>query len=200
MTREEDIATAVALGVDAIGLILVPNSPRALDVARAAALRRAVPPLVSCVVLLRDPDPLAVAAVVDRVRPDLLQFHGAESAADCRRAGRPYLKAIPMGDPAAGLAMLQDHATAAGFVFDSHRVDTLGGSGKVFDWSAIPHAERSRAILAGGLDPLSAGDAVRAVRPYAVDVSSGIEASPGIKDPRRMEDFMRAVRAAERSD
>jgi phosphoribosylanthranilate isomerase len=200
ITRAEDIAAAVALGVDALGLILVERSPRALTLRQAASLRAQIPPLVACVVLLRDPDPALVRAVVRQLRPDLLQFHGNEAAALCRRAGRPYVKAIPMGEPAAGLAMLDAHAAAAGFVFDSHRAAGLGGSGKVFDWTQIPAAARARAILAGGLDPLTVIEAVRAVRPYAVDVSSGIESAPGIKCPQRMRDFVAAVRAADATD
>ena len=196
MTREQDIDQAVALGVDAIGLILVEESPRALSLARAAELRARVPPLVSCVVLLRDPEPLRVVEVVERLRPDLLQFHGSEAPADCRRASRPYLKAIPMGEPAAGLAMVDAHAAAAGLVFDSHAVDGLGGSGKVFDWMRIPLSARSRAILAGGLDPDTVGAAVAGLQPYAVDVSSGIESEPGVKCARRMHAFVAAVRAA----
>ncbi len=200
MTRAADIDAAVDLGVDAIGLILVPASPRCLQLEQAVALRRRVPPLVSCVALLRDPDPSLVAMVVERLRPDLLQFHGSEPAGDCRAAGRPYLKAIPMADPELGLAMLDDHESAAGFVFDSHAVDGIGGSGRVFDWQSIPAAARGRAILAGGLDPDNVGLAVQAVRPYAVDVASGIEASPGCKSERRMRDFVAALRAAEYMD
>lgn len=200
MTRGEDIALAVALGVDAIGLILVPASPRCVTLEQAVALRRQIPPLVSCVALLRDPDPELVHQVVERLRPDLLQFHGSECAADCRRAGRPYLKAIPMADPQAGLAMLGAHEAAAGFVFDSHAVDGIGGSGKVFDWRQIPDAARGRAILAGGLSAENVGQAVRAVRPYAVDVASGIEASPGFKSGQRMRDFVDALRMADQMD
>ncbi|MCK7594675.1 phosphoribosylanthranilate isomerase [Pseudomarimonas salicorniae] len=200
MTRPEDIALAVSLGVDAIGLILVPASPRALDLARAVDLRRTIPPLVTCVALVRDAEPAFVADVVERLRPDLLQFHGREPAADCRRAGLRYLKAIPMGDPAAGLRMLDDHTSAAGYVFDSHGVDGIGGTGRVFDWNLIPAGARRCAILAGGLEPGNVGDAVRAVRPFAVDVSSGIEAQPGVKCPQRMRDFVAQVRGADESE
>lgn len=200
MTREQDIEAAVALGVDALGLILVEASPRALSLARAEALRREIPPLVSCVLLLRDPEPVWIDEVVQRLRPDLIQFHGSETPQVCCGVSRPYLKAIPMADPATGLAVLDAHIAAAGFVFDSHGVDGLGGSGKVFDWTRIPKPARARAVLAGGLTPDTVGAALCAVRPFAVDVSSGIESAPGIKDPQRMRDFVLAVRKAERSD
>lgn len=200
MTRIEDIDAAVALGVDAIGLILVTESPRCLSLDRALALRRRIPPLVCCVALLRDPDPRWVGSVVEQLGPDLLQFHGSESPVDCRAAGRPYVKAIPMADPEVGLAMLGAHDAAAGFVFDSHAVDGIGGSGQVFDWRQIPQAARSRAILAGGLAPQNVGLAIRTVRPYAVDVASGIEAAPGRKSGQRMTDFAAAVRAADQID
>lgn len=197
LTREEDLLAAVALGVDAVGLILVPGSPRALELERAIALRRLVPPLVSCVALVSDPFPALVRELVERLRPDLIQFHGSEPPVDCQRAGRPYLKAIPMGDPEQGLEMLDAHAAAAGFVFDSHGAGGMGGSGRTFDWQQIPASARDRAILAGGLLPETVGRAVRAVRPYAIDVSSGIEARPGEKCPARMAAFVAAVRSAD---
>lgn len=197
MTREQDIETAVELGVDAVGLILVEGSPRRLSLQRACQLRAMVPPMVACVALLRDAEQALLRQVVEELAPDLLQFHGTESAAYCAGAGCRYLKAIPMAEPEIGLAMLDAHFGATGFVFDSHRVDGLGGSGKVFDWTRIPARARRRAILAGGLDPDNVAAAVRAVRPYAVDVASGIECAPGIKDPARMRAFVDAVRSAE---
>jgi phosphoribosylanthranilate isomerase len=197
MTREADIDAAVDVGVDAIGLILVAASPRALSVERALELRRRVPPLVDCVVLLRDPDPALVTAVVERLRPDLIQFHGSEPASECRSAGRAYLKALPMGDPDAAMHMLEEHGAAAGFVFDSHGKGGIGGTGTTFDWSLMPEGTQQRVILAGGLEPGNVASAIRSARPFAVDVSSGIESRPGVKSVERMREFVAAVRAAD---
>lgn len=196
LRREADIDAAVALGVDALGLILVPGTPRAVDVATAQRLRARVPPFISVVALVMDAPLTALSGILQRVKPDIVQFHGSEDPADCERHGR-YLKAIPMGDPEAGLAMLAAHPRAAGYVFDAHAVGAAGGAGKVFDWARIPATVAGRVILAGGLAPHNVGDAVRRVRPFAVDVSSGIEDAPGEKSPDKMLAFVRAVREAD---
>lgn len=196
MRRAEDIDLAVALGVDAIGLILVPGTPRALSLAEAQALRARIPPLVSAVALVMDATLTQVAEILQRIKPDLIQFHGSEEAADCERFGR-YLKAIPMADPAKGLAMLDAHPRATGYVLDAHAPGAAGGSGRVFDWARIPATVQDRLVLAGGLVPDNVEAAVRGVRPFAVDVSSGIEDAPGVKSPDRMMAFVRAVRRAD---
>ena len=199
MRRPEDIDLAVSLGVDAIGLILVPGTPRALDLGQAAALRARLPVFVHCVVLLMDAEHALIQAVLEQVRPDLLQFHGRESEADCAHWQCPYLKAIPMADPVLGLEWMQRYPTARGLVLDAHAAGQAGGSGHSFDWNQLPAGNRERLILAGGLSPDTVFDAVTRVNPWAVDVSSGIEASPGIKSAERMNGFVAAVRAADAS-
>ena len=196
MTRLDDVALAADLGVDAVGLIFVPRSPRSLDLAQARRLREAVPAFVSSVALVMDAEPAMVGEIAQRLRPSLLQFHGAEEPADCARHGLPFLKAIPMAEPSHAVAYAARYAAAAGFVLDSHAAGGAGGSGRSFDWSAIPELARP-ILLAGGLTPENVFDAVRLVRPWAVDVSSGIESAPGIKDAAKMRRFVDAVRRAD---
>ncbi|KAF1709952.1 N-(5'-phosphoribosyl)anthranilate isomerase [Pseudoxanthomonas kalamensis DSM 18571] len=201
-TRAGDIAQAVELGVDFVGLIFAPRSPRRLDVQQARRLREAVPEEIGVVALVMDQDVDAVRAIVDQVRPDLLQFHGSEDEAFCTGFGLPYWKAIPMGgDPQTALARLRDYPAAQGFVFDGHAAGESGGSGQRFDWTLLPSAlERpveQHVLLAGGLDAGNVARAVRAARPWAVDVSSGIESAPGIKSAERMRAFIDGVAAAD---
>lgn len=197
-TREADIAEAVALGIDAIGLILVPGSPRAIPAARAAALRPLIPPLVASVVLLRNPTAAEVEAVLRDIRPTLLQFHGEEPAAFCAQFGHPYLKAIAMQKQTRGLAAIaEEYASAAALLLDGHAPGGLGGQGSAFDWAQATEAVNLPIMLAGGLRPANVGEAIATARPYAVDVSSGIEAAPGVKDSGKMQDFAREVRRAD---
>jgi phosphoribosylanthranilate isomerase len=200
LTRLEDIAAAVALGVDAIGLILVPGSPRALSVEQAAALRRAVPPLVSAVVLLRNADVGMVQAAIDAVEPDLLQFHGEETPAFCAQFGRPYLKSVAMAGEQRSLAEIAaEYASAAALLLDGHAPGTLGGQGRSFDWTRAEGRLVKPLMLAGGLSPANVESAIGTARPFAVDVSSGVESSPGCKDSGKMRDFVDAVRRADQS-
>lgn len=198
MTRLEDVQAAAALGVDAVGLIFAERSPRRLDLAQARALRAALPPFVAPVALVMDPDPSQVQAIVQTLRPALLQFHGSESPQDCARWGVPYLKAVPMAIPEGAAIYAARYPDAAGYVFDSHGAGQAGGSGRVFDWSALPRRLPRALVLAGGLTPDNVYDAVRRVRPWAVDVSSGIETAPGVKDPDRMRRFVAEVQRADR--
>ena len=197
MTRAEDIRVAVALGIDAVGLILVPGSPRCLTLTQALALRATLPPFVASVALTLDADPRGVQRSAALLRPSMWQFHGSETAADCERLGLPFLKAVPMAQPEAAVAFAARYPTAAGFVLDSHAAGGQGGSGLRFDWSRVPAGLGARVILAGGLTPDNVFDAVRLVRPFAVDVSSGIESVPGTKDPERMRRFVDEVRRAD---
>jgi phosphoribosylanthranilate isomerase len=199
MTRAEDAAGAASLGVDAIGLIFAARSPRRVDLAAARALRAALPPFVSVVALVMDNEPSEIRQIVQILRPDLLQFHGAEDPADCAAYGLPWLKAVPMAQPEAARAYATRYAAASAFVLDSHAVGEAGGSGKRFAWDAIPELPRP-ILLAGGLTPHNVFDAVRTVRPWAVDVSSGIEAAPGQKDVEKMRRFVAQVRAADAMD
>ncbi|MBD8527986.1 phosphoribosylanthranilate isomerase [Pseudoxanthomonas sp. CAU 1598] len=197
MRRAEDVDRAVALGVDAIGLIMVPGTPRALSLDQAAQLRARVPALVSCVALVMDADRDWLRAVLDQVRPDLLQFHGQESEAQCADWQCPYLKAIPMADPEVGLEWMQRYPSARGLVLDAHGVGETGGLGRAFDWRRVPRSERHRLILAGGITPASVGVAIAELRPFALDVSSGIESAPGEKSAELMSRFVEAVRSAD---
>jgi phosphoribosylanthranilate isomerase len=197
ITRHEDLLLAAALGVDALGFVLAQGSPRRLDPDAAAALRHRLPPLITAVALLRDPNEAEVRQAIDLLRPDLLQFHGSESAAFCAGFGLPYLKAVGMrGQQRPMTEIAAEFAGAAGLLLDGHGAGEAGGQGRSFDWSAANAAGRPL-ILAGGLDADNVGEAIRIARPYAVDVSSGIESAPGIKDSGKMEAFVRAVRRAD---
>ena len=196
MTRIEDALAAVALGVDAIGIVMTRRSPRFAGIAQARAIRRSLPPFVAAVALFMDDDVAFVSEVVSTIAPDVLQFHGSETAADCVRYGRPYLKAVAMGGGLLWSSVVAAHPAAAGFLFDGHTAGEQGGSGRRFDWSGIGDVDRP-VLLAGGLTGSNVADAIRAVRPYAVDVSSGIEASPGIKDLDKMRQFAAAVRSCD---
>lgn len=198
MTRPEDVRHAATLGVDAIGLVFTRQSPRSLDTARAIAIRAEVPPMVAVVALFMDDDAEWVRAVQRAVRPDLLQFHGSEDAAFCEAFATSYLKVVAMAGRDDVTGLLQAHPSAAGFLLDGHAPGEAGGSGKRFDWSRVPAQSRRPLVLAGGLDAGNVADAIRQARPWGVDVSSGIEQSPGIKDLQRMREFVWAVHEADR--
>lgn len=198
VTRAEDALAAAALGVDAVGFVLTRRSRRFAGIERAREMRRALPPFVMAVALFMDDDVSFVSEAVAAVAPDLLQFHGSEAAPDCVRYGRPYLKAVAMRDGLGDWRRLVDsHAQATGFLFDGHAAGEQGGSGQSFDWALLPRDAGKPVVLAGGLTPENVGAAIRAVRPWAVDVSSGIEAQPGTKDIDRMRRFIAAVRTAD---
>jgi phosphoribosylanthranilate isomerase len=197
MMRMQDALAAAALGVDAIGLVLTPRSKRCLAPARAREIRAVLAPFVTVVTLFNDDDPGFVAAAVATVAPDLIQFHGSENAEDCVRYGRPYLKSIAMGGSVDVDAIVAAHPQASGFLFDSHAAGGQGGSGKTFDWSLIPKELPRPLVLAGGLNVENVGAAIRSVRPFAVDLASGIESAPGIKDADKMQRFVAAVRECE---
>jgi len=197
MTRVEDVRVAVALGVDAIGVVMTEKSKRCAGIEQAVEIRMALPPFVDLVALFMDDMPGFIAEAVAAVQPDLLQFHGSETAEECVRYRMPYLKAVAMGGGVDPIAIVHVHPAAAGFLLDGHAAGEQGGSGKTFDWSAAARAFAKPIVLAGGLDADNVGAAIRAVRPYAVDVSSGIESAPGIKDMARMRAFVNAVRAVD---
>ncbi|MDM7322830.1 MAG: phosphoribosylanthranilate isomerase [Gammaproteobacteria bacterium] len=199
ITRPEDALEAARLGADAVGLVLYPPSPRAIDVVRAARIRDVLPPFVQPVALFVNPTEAEVEAVLKLIPEVMLQFHGSETHEFCASFGRPYLKALPMGRGCDPVNEAARHARASGFLLDSHDAGGVGGTGQTFDWSTIPALQRPL-VLAGGLRPENVGQAVRSVRPWAVDVSSGVECAPGIKDPARMAAFINEVRHADRSD
>lgn len=191
ITRIEDALVAADAGTDAIGLVFVDASARALDTERAAAICRALPPFVDRVGLFLDAPADTVHAVLARVGLNWLQFHGNESAQYCRQFGRPWIKALAMG----GEAALEpgDYVDADALLLDSHVAGGLGGSGERFDWARVPKLDRPW-ILAGGLDPDNVASACRQLRPDAVDVSSGVESSPGVKSDKLMHEFIKAVK------
>jgi phosphoribosylanthranilate isomerase len=197
LVRASDVDVAVALGVDAIGLVFHPGSPRHVDAEHAATLRRRLPSFVSAVGLFVDADPSVVRATASAAGLDAIQFHGDESAADCAAANMPYWKVIRMREGTDLLESARSFAAAECLLLDSFS-EGFGGSGKKFDWSWIPRSVPARLILSGGLDAGSVDTAIRTVRPFAVDVSSGIQgASPREKDPARMERFVFAVLSAD---
>lgn len=199
ITRAEHAAAAAGAGADAIGLVFHEPSPRAIDTTQGRQLSRALPPFVARVALFLDPDAALVERVLDEVRPDLLQFHGGESAEFCRGFGLPYLKAVPMGEGADAAAWASDYADAAGLLLDSHRLGGAGGSGETFDWRRSGSGEGGPPIVAaGGLTSGNVGEAIQNMRPYAVDVSSGVESAPGRKDPALIQAFIEAVYRVDR--
>ena len=200
LTRAGDIRLAGELGVDAIGFVFAAGSPRRLEPPQARALRQAMLPLVDAVALFNDNPADEVREVVRSVRPSLLQFHGDEDDAFCRAFGVPYVKAVPMGGDAAPVtarALETRYPGAAAFLFDAHAQGGQGGQGEAFDWSRIPQDLSRPFVLAGGLHPDNVSEAVGAILPWGVDVASGIEATPGVKDGDRMRRFVEAVRRAD---
>lgn len=200
MTRIEDALLAARLGADAIGVVLTARSKRQVSLPEAREIVIAMPPLVASVALFMDDDADRVRRVLDEVRPTLLQFHGNESDEWCAQFGHPFLKAIAMGDGASALSRLHDYPHAAGLLLDGHAAGEAGGSGNSFDWSLMPHDPMQPLMLAGGLHAGNVGAAIRAAHPWAVDVASGVESAPGIKDTTKLVDFMAAVRAADRTE
>jgi phosphoribosylanthranilate isomerase len=199
MTRVDDALLAARLGADAIGVVITARSRRSVSVAQASDIVRAMPPFVGTVALLMDDDAALVREVIDAVQPALLQFHGSETDAWCAQFGRPFIKAIAMGEGEAALARLNDFPHAAGLLLDGHGLGEPGGSGKTFDWSLMPTTTAQPLILAGGLHAGNVEAAIREARPWAVDVASGVESAPGIKDPQKLAAFIQAVRMADRA-
>ena len=193
ITRPEDGMTAAGLGVDAIGLVFHRPSPRYVDMDAARRIVAALPPFVAVVGLFMNAEPAVIQAVLSEVPLSLLQFHGDETPDYCAAFGLPYLKAVPMGAGADPLDCERRFATAAGLLLDSHGGNKMGGTGQGFDWTRIPADRRKPLILAGGLHPGNVAAAIRQVRPYAVDVSSGVETAKGIKDAELMHAFLRGV-------
>lgn len=196
MTRAEDAVLAAQLGADAIGMVFTARSKRRVTLEQARAIAAAVPPFVTVVALFMDDEATLVQGVIEAVQPDLLQFHGQEPDNWCAQFGRRFLKAIAMGEGKVALHRLRRYPSASGLLLDGHGLGEAGGSGKAFDWSLMPRDLAQPLILAGGLTPGNVAEAIRIARPWAVDVASGIESAPGVKDPRKLADFIHAVRNA----
>jgi phosphoribosylanthranilate isomerase len=196
LTREADVVAAVQAGADALGFNLYAKSPRHVTLQRACELARSLPPFVTPVLLFVNASAADVRAACEALPHALLQFHGDESPADCEKPGRPYLRAVRMAPGVNLLDWALRFPQAAALLLDAH-VEGYGGGGKRFDWSLIPPAVRTPLVLSGGLSPANVIDGVLAVRPFAVDVSSGVEQSKGIKDAMLMRRFCEAVREAD---
>jgi phosphoribosylanthranilate isomerase len=202
----QDLRAAVEAGADALGFVFARRSSRALETAEAAALVAEVPAFVSRVGLFMDQGFEEVARILERVPLSLLQFHGSEDAAYCRRFGLPYMKAIAMAAPATpakapaqslaqSLAQAErEFGDAAALLLDSHGAGELGGTGRCFDWAQVPRLSRPL-VLAGGLTPDNVREAVLQLRPWAVDVSSGVEDAPGVKNAQKMQAFIREAKS-----
>jgi phosphoribosylanthranilate isomerase len=199
ITRPGDARAAADAGADAIGLVFYPPSPRFLSVDRALEIRDALPPFVQTVALFVNPDAAQVAQVIGRVRPAMLQFHGEETPRFCDEFGLPYIKAcrIKSGESSKVdlLEYLRPFSRAAAWLLDSH-VEEYGGVGESFDWSLAPAVRERPLVLSGGLAPGNVAEAIRRVRPWGVDVSSGVESAKGIKDAVKIAAFVAEVRNA----
>ncbi|MCO7576392.1 MULTISPECIES: phosphoribosylanthranilate isomerase [Pseudomonas] len=199
ITRIEDALAAVAAGADAIGLVFYAKSPRAVSVQQARAIIAVLPPFVTTVGLFVNASRCELGEILDAVPLDLLQFHGDESAADCEGYHRPYIKALRVkaGDDVAAACLA--YPRASGILLDTYVEGVPGGTGEAFDWSLVPQGLSKPIILAGGLSAQNVAEAIARVRPYAVDVSGGVEQSKGIKDPAKIQAFMQAVRRSNES-
>ncbi len=196
ITRPGDAVEAARAGADAIGLVFYPPSPRAVNLRQALDIVRELPPLVGVVALFVRAEPDRVREVIDALHPSLLQFHGDELPEDCELFGHPYLRAVRMRAGVDLLDLQLRHAHARGLLFDAF-VEGFGGGGEVFDWSLIPTNVGSPIVLSGGLRAENVAQAILRVRPWAVDVSSGVESAKGVKDAAAMREFVAAVRAAD---
>ena len=198
LTRPQDVRLAVELGVDYVGLVFAAGSPRRLLHEAARSLRALVPEEIAVVALVMDSARDEVETIIDVLRPDLLQFHGGEDDEFCSSFGVPFLKAVAMGaDVADAGAAASLFPSAYGLLLDGHAPGEAGGSGQQFDWSRTPDGTQTRFLLAGGLSADNVGLAIRTARPWGVDVSSGIEQAPGIKDGGKMRFFVEESRRAD---
>ena len=196
LTREQDVEDAVDAGADAIGFVLYERSPRHVDVPRAAELARRLPAFVTPVGLFVNASAGLIAQAAEAMPALLLQFHGDETPADCRAPGRPYLRAARMASGFDLLKFAVGYPDAQALLLDAH-VDGYGGAGKVFDWSLIPHDVSRPLVLSGGLHADNVIEGILRVRPWAVDVSSGVEIAKGIKYAAAMRRFCEQVREAD---
>jgi len=196
ITRPEDMVAAQSLGVDAIGLVFYKPSPRYVPISKARELSQLSDPMITVVGLFVDASEDDVRRTLDQTQIDLLQFHGNESPEYCESFGVPYIKAIPM-KPDVDLAQCAStYSAAKGLLLDTFQSGLPGGSGKTFDWQRVPIDLDKPIILAGGLNPENVAQGISEVKPFAVDVSGGVESSKGIKDRALIENFMKGVARA----
>lgn len=197
ITRSEDARAAADAGVDCIGMVFVAASKRKVTAQTACSIRCSLPPFVSVAALFMDADATTVSNVISALQPDMLQFHGSESADFCRQFGRPYLKSIATAGGADLDAASRTYADACGLLVDGHGSGEMGGSGRRVATASLSGRSRLPLVLAGGLTPDNVAAAIRDLRPWAVDVSSGVESAPGEKDPALMHAFLNEVRKAD---
>lgn len=200
ITRPEDAEQAAKLGADAIGLVFYGPSPRNVDVEQASAVVDALPPFVTSVGLFVNASVDEIKAVLEHVNLDLLQFHGDESPEFCASFDRPWIKAIRMAEGVDLQAEAERYAQSWGLLLDAYHPALPGGTGESFEWARVPADLSTSVVLAGGLNAENVAEAVATVRPYAVDVSGGVEAEKGVKDWGKMADFVAAVRAVDASN
>lgn len=197
LTRAEDASAAARFGAHAAGFVFYARSPRNVEPAQAAALVRGLPPFVTSVGLFVNADVQFVERILDDIPLDLLQFHGEETPDYCRQFRRPYIKAVRVRPGVDLLQYARQFEGARGLLLDAFVEGTHGGTGASFDWELIPPKLPLPVVLSGGLNAANVAEAIRRVRPCAVDVSSGVEAAPGVKDARKLADFFQGVRDAD---
>ena len=197
ITSPEDAMAAVDAGADAIGLVLWERSPRAVSIEIAAEICSRVPAFITTVALTVDADADLVNGIRDKLKVDIIQCHGNESPECCERSGIPYMKAIRMRKDVVLEEEIERFSGARSILLDAYRKGIPGGTGERFDWLRIPASYRPQIVLAGGLNSANVAEAITTVQPYAVDVSGGVEASPGIKDHRKITEFVAAVRVGD---
>lgn len=190
ITRVEDALVAQRAGADALGLVMYSKSSRYVDMQQAIAIRKAIASDTLCVVLLVNADREFVKQVIAEVKPDLIQFHGDESAEFCQQFDFPFIRALRMRDDLDIAAEARAYFNAYGLLFDAWNPTQYGGTGEQFDWQRLPRERDFHLILAGGLNPLNVAEAVATARPDMVDVSGGVESSPGIKDEQKVRAFI----------
>ena len=194
ITRVEDMLAAALYGADAIGLVFYPGSPRHVSISQATMIMRALPPFITSVGLFVNAEAQAINAILQDLPLALLQFHGDEPAFFCRQFKRPYLKAVRVKPSLDLLQYAADYPDAQGLLLDTYVDGIAGGTGQTFDWDLIPAGLPLPVILSGGLNPDNVAAAIKHVQPWAVDVSSGVEAAKGIKDAAKIAAFMRGVK------
>ena len=193
ITSSDDAKLAYESGADAIGLVFYPKSPRHVTIEQAAEIVNGLPPFITSVALFVNETRELIKQVLEKVKIDLIQFHGDESASFCASFHRPYIKAIRMKDGLDLYAVQNEFKSARGLLLDTYKQGVPGGTGESFNWDRVPHDLDKPVILAGGLVADNISDAISQVHPYAVDVSGGVEASKGKKDPEKILRFMQNV-------
>lgn len=193
VTRVEDAQAITAAGAHAIGLVFYEPSPRYVTIEQAQEIQQCLPPFISVVGLFVDANKGYIESVLDKLHLDVLQFHGEESEADCLRYNKPYIKAIRMSEDIDYFEQEQGYASAQALLLDTYVSGQQGGTGQAFDWSIIPNNRMKPIILAGGLSSKNVAQGIKQVRPYAVDVSGGVESAKGIKDEQKVIEFINEV-------